>query len=218
LNYAKIAVYCLLFGCIFSGVLLGTYIIYYILLGVMFVNCKDQNVRSLIALIILFAYLKFEADYFMFVLTAYEFKTGKIWGDIILNIAMMLNYIALSFAIFYRNEIISFFTRLLGLPKIDYVPTMADVIQINLARFLVAFCVVVTLYMGYIAFKYFDALELGNKLLSESLYADFRDVSNIFVDYIRYFGTIKLLTLVTTTHKWTHKRMGRDRPEYIIKA
>lgn len=170
--------------------------------------------RMLLGLIMIFAFLLYEVDRFMIILTADILQTGKVWGDLILNLGFVVNYSLLILAIYYRDEVMSPILKLIGAPPIIYIPTRADVMQLYLARAMLAFTLVVTAYMGYIAYEYFEAVELGRETLGDIKLDEYRDASNFFVQYISYLGTFKLLTLVLTTHNWTHKKMGDKRPSY----
>lgn len=215
---SKLGIYVILFGCLFTGVLQEYFVFYYILLGIILVDCKDNNVRSLLGIIILMSYILYEVNYLIYFLTAFVFQTGKVWGDLLNNAWLILCYFMLINAIFFRQEITSSAMRLLKIGSIEYLPTRSDVIQIYIARIMMIYCSLYTVYMSYLAYIYFQALEGQSNILMEEAMYDFSKASNDFVQFLSYLGTVKLITLAFTTHRWAQMRMGKSRPKYKMKA
>ena len=126
----------------------------YAYLALVYFDCKDHNIRSLVTLIAIVEFVFFELDYFVYIVSKYYIKTGPIAGDMILNCIILLNMLTLSLVVLYRQELINMYSKFFGKQSFSYFPTRADSIILISTKVCTALYISFFLANAWTTFKF----------------------------------------------------------------
>lgn len=187
-----------------------SFIPYYVVLCMMFFDCKNSNVRSLMLIVIIGGCVFYQVDSLSYYLTAIVFPLGKVVGDIVMNFTIICSYIAIMLLIFHRESVSRFICRKFNFDDINYVPTRADLMQIYMIKIMLIYSLIYTGYMIFLALEYFELKRTSDeKVLIDFAYEKYSKVSNYYVRVLSFIGSLKLVLLFLYTLPWTHKRVAK---------
>lgn len=135
-NFIRFCIYIGVFILLFSDVLGEDpkRLLFYAYLALIYYDCRDKNVRSLVVILAVLEFVFFELDYILYIIGKYYINTGHVVGDITLDILILICFVSLILSIHYRSEIMNLYTRLYQKEPFDYLPTRADLLQIYVIR------------------------------------------------------------------------------------
>lgn len=214
MNIIKFIIYCGIFLLLFSNILSEDTqkLLFYAYLSFIYYDSKDQNIQSLVVILAIVEFIFFELDYFIFIVSKYYFDTGLVAGNIILDILILINMLCLIASIFYRCELMEWFSRVFNLKLLEYLPTKADIVQIYVIRMILFVHIVCVLIHASMVYK----LNHADYVTYDRLYTEIKSYGNLYVllaeklDLLRYFAIVLVLS------PWS-KQINKNSPYYTLK-
>lgn len=182
--------------------------VYYLYLGLIYFDCKDHNIRSLVIIIAVVECIFYEIDYFTFIVSKYYLNTGPIAGDLILNCIILINMISLSLCVLYRQEIMFFFSKFLGVEAPTYMPNRGDYLIITSTRFCTFIYIIIFILNGYTVYQYNTAIDpqvilgLEQKLIEEG---------HTFIKLESGINVLRYLIVLSIVLPWSQQEKQKSR-------
>ncbi|MBE0362163.1 hypothetical protein PULV_a3970 [Pseudoalteromonas ulvae UL12] len=188
-------------------------LVFFIFLGLIYFDAQDENIRSLVLIITFVEFVFYELDYIFYVIGKYYWNTGTIAGNIILDIIILLSIMSSMLSVYYRNELTNAIHRLFGWPKLDYLPTRADLAVINTLRIIGIYHVIMLSINAYIVNQYKIAVESTDSIVIFELKEQLLNFNLLYVDWGFKFTILKYAVLLLSLHSWLHKTLNSKRPQ-----
>jgi hypothetical protein len=157
MSLLKAVTYGILLAVLLTGVIGESYFLYCIVVGLIYIEAKDPNIRNLLLVVILVDLMFNELDYYVYYVSKYYLETGKVIGDIILTALTMFNTYVLIMSVYFRAEITSWYSNILNITTFVYRPTQADRWQLVMLKVLLAYHFVFTIILAHYAIQYYTA-------------------------------------------------------------
>lgn len=189
--------------------------LYYVLIAALLVGCKDSHLRFLIVMVAVLQMVAQEIDFTVLIITKYVLETGWLIGDAVANFLVILTQYAMILAIFYRQEVMRFVYKKLGLPIPSYKVTVGDYVQIVSLRFFLIVNVILIAFVCYHAFLYMTA---DTEIMREEIRLAYWAASDFHLDMIYNMELATYLTLTLTAHKISKRQVDVERPTIRFRA
>jgi hypothetical protein len=201
MNVLKLVLYCGIFVLLFSTIpeFNERMLILYAYLALMYYDCKDQNIRSLIVILACFEVGFYELDYLLFLVSKDVWMTGPVAGDMLLDILILINFLVLILSIFYRCEIMELYNKLLHREPFQYLPTRADFVQISVIK------AIMLVHAGFMLFTAYHVNEMNNSsgFAAELILRDLFNYSEIYIDIGDKLESIRHFSIVIVLSPWS---------------
>jgi hypothetical protein len=207
-NVARLCLYLVaLFLIAFADITnLQMSVIFYLYLGSLYIEAKDNNIRSLIFLLVFIQVIFDQADWVFYTIGRYYWETGIVAGDAILNGLILINFLVLIHCIYYRCEIMNWATKRFGLRHFEYRPIKADVIQINVIRIISLYTIlyIITTILEIYAM---NRIPLNNAYSTtyNELLEIYKTNGLVFVEMNRKLEVLRHATMILLLHTYLKK-------------
>lgn len=186
----------------------------YLYLALIYFDCKDHNIRSLILVVAFVEFIFFELDYAAYVISKYYIQTGPIAGDIILNCIILINMSVLMLSVNFRQELSDFFCQTFNINKIQYRPTKADYLIISSARICFYIYALIFLLNGWVINTY---LEATDPLIKSAIKQKLVDDGNLIIDIEATINSLRYLIILLVMLPWSKESEEKNAKQQMIK-
>jgi hypothetical protein len=156
-----------------------------------------------------------EIDFTVLIITKYVLETGWLIGDAIANFLVILTQYGMILAVFYRQEVMRFVYKKLGLPIPSYKVTVGDYVQIVSLRLFLIVNVILIAFVCYHAFMYMMA---DTEIIREEIHIAYWAASDFHLDMIYHMELAIYFTLMLTAHKISKRQVDIERPSIRFRA
>lgn len=214
MNIYKLILYCGILILLVSNTLSedSKMLLFYAYLALIYFECRDNNIRSLIIILVALDFVFFEIDYLVYVYCKYYLDTGVIAGDMILNIFIIINLMSLIISIFYRCEIMNLFNKFFKRQPFDYLPTRADVLQIYIIRIIMV--VHITFFLTSAELVY--SLNNATPSLAVKINDELQEQGNLYVSVAQQMEFLRHFAIVLVLSPWSKKELKSANDESTI--
>jgi hypothetical protein len=179
----------------------------YLYLGLIYYDCKEHNIRSLVVIIVFVEFIFYELDYFVYVVSKYYLKTGPIAGDMILNCIILLNMVVLSLSVLYRQEIMTKIHHAFDLKGPSYMPNKADSLILISTRLCTYFYI--TFFLAN-ALTVYQLINTADPSIMTALRLQLIDDGHSFIKIESTLNSLRYLIIIMLVFPWSRQEQDKS--------
>jgi hypothetical protein len=217
MNIFKLLLYCGIFILLFSNIASenSRMLILYGYLALMYYDCKNENMRSLIVILAFLEVVFYELDYILYLVSKDIWLTGPVAGDILLDVLILIHFRVLYYSICYRSEIMELFNEFFDREPFQYLPTKADFLQMTIIKY------IMIVHMGFMVFNAYNVnlLNLSTTLSEyDRIFDELLTNALIYLEVADQLESLRHFAIVIVLSPWSKITKNITKNTLVIKS